>query len=108
MSTGLGKIQVEVVVALAAVETATPGRGASPTELARLIFDRQEITEAMRASISRACTKLEREKLAVRIIEDGQRSRDIRVQLHSNIIRTLIRPVTDKDTYLKRVKRWLE
>jgi hypothetical protein len=107
MSTGLGKVQIEAVAALAAIETAKPGHSVNIPELAALIFDTDKVSEAMRITTTRALGSLEDEKLVTKVVT-GKRSRDVTWRIHPNIVRTLIRPVgTSKDAYLKRVSRWL-
>ena len=108
MPAGLGKIQVETVTALFAIEIAKPGRAVTIPQLASLIFDTGKLTEAQRITVTRALGSLEKEGLVARNA-NGPTTRDVRWRLHSNVVRTIIRPAgTSKDIYSKRVRRWLK
>jgi hypothetical protein len=101
----LGSVQIEIIKALAAIDVAKPGRSTSIPELVNLIFNAGEVSEKRRVTVTRALSKLDKdEKMVVRI--DGRTTRDVRWQLHPNIVRTLIRP--EGIDYAKRVKRLIE
>jgi hypothetical protein len=102
MSTGLGRIQVELLRALATVEGVYPGRGATTSELVRMIFNSGSFNEPQRVTVQRALAKLEaQEKLVTKTASNRQ------WRISQGVIRLAIAIRPDGEAYLARIKRWL-